>query len=734
MFSFGTASTAVGVDSVSAFSMIVSGKSFNVLVSRLYSHKIRAVIREITCNAYDSHSKAGNTDKPVEVKLPTIIDPTFEVRDYGVSLTHEQIQNLYTTMFASSKETDESQTGCYGLGSKAPFAYANTFTVTAYLDGIKREYCAFLDGDQPPKIALMTSEPSDEPRGISVKVPVEMTDINTFMTEAQELYRAFAVTPKIINVPDFTLAEWVPQQIKARLFTIKTSAGEIHSYISTRHYYDKNTSNTNRAVIRMANVDYPLDIQQIDNPDLKSKIRRLMSDGVVIINSGNILDIPPSRECLEYTSKTKKNLVDVVLPNFFAELEKDLTANGIPATNFSEHIAAVQWAHDHINGKYITQYFKNIDPEEAQGLEISIARIQDYGSGQYETNPRYFDFLGCTYSYGVLSKHSKEEAKIYIHDTQSARLTIAKKTTDEYQKRYNSNRNRTRVESYALVLYKDSYLVYSSKYEKFFQKIAEDIEDLNVSVVFASDLEQIKKDKKTIRVFNQHDNHWDSISMDEIDSNKKYVLINRQQARNKGITVEEVHNINSVINHYIRSGVLTKNDIVIATTQLDYNTLKDWKNITEFKNLDISKLFKSVALTNEVFSRIINSSNTIRGHLYDINNDVAKIIYHNEPMVLQICNIINSKKKSTIVDIDILTLNKNHAFKLISDQNTEKYINFIRKNAAKFELIKSISRIQSSSPSQYKELVSLLGTNNEAQSQETQTENSQGNCTNDSTN
>ena len=57
--------------------------AFSILSDQLYSNKIRAVIRELSTNAYDSHVDAGNGDKPFEVHLPSNMEPTFSVRDYG---------------------------------------------------------------------------------------------------------------------------------------------------------------------------------------------------------------------------------------------------------------------------------------------------------------------------------------------------------------------------------------------------------------------------------------------------------------------------------------------------------------------------------------------------------------------------------------------------------------------------------------------------------------------------
>lgn len=64
-----------------------------ILSSGLYSNKIRAVIRELSCNAVDAHTSAGNKN-PIEVKLPNALDKQFYVKDFGTGLTHDQVMKL----------------------------------------------------------------------------------------------------------------------------------------------------------------------------------------------------------------------------------------------------------------------------------------------------------------------------------------------------------------------------------------------------------------------------------------------------------------------------------------------------------------------------------------------------------------------------------------------------------------------------------------------------------------
>jgi hypothetical protein len=108
------------VSQVNSFSIKATAKSFNILSSGLYANKIRAIIRELSCNAVDSHVAAGKADVPFDVYLPTALEPFFRIRDYGTGLDHEQVTNIYTTYFESTKTGSNDFIGALGLGSKSP--------------------------------------------------------------------------------------------------------------------------------------------------------------------------------------------------------------------------------------------------------------------------------------------------------------------------------------------------------------------------------------------------------------------------------------------------------------------------------------------------------------------------------------------------------------------------------------------------------------------------------------
>lgn len=185
-----------GVEEQGEFKIKNSAKAFSILSSGLYSNKILAVVRELSCNAWDSHKEAGKVDVPFECHLPTSIEPYFSVRDFGLGLDHEGVTKLYTTYFESTKSDSNDYIGALGLGSKSPFSYTDNFTVSAIFAGKKRIYTAYINEHGVPSIALMDESETEEVNGVEVSFGIKSdTDYYRFADEATDVYRWFPLKP-----------------------------------------------------------------------------------------------------------------------------------------------------------------------------------------------------------------------------------------------------------------------------------------------------------------------------------------------------------------------------------------------------------------------------------------------------------------------------------------------------------------------------------------------------------
>jgi hypothetical protein len=181
----------------SAYTIKASAQSFDILSNRVYTHKVRAIIRELSCNANDSHIEAGN-EQPYKVHLPTSLEPWFSVQDFGVGMSHEDCMKLYTTFFESTKRESNELTGCLGIGSKVFFCLVDSATITSVYDGKKRIYSSYKDEYGLPQMACLNCVDSDEHNGIEVKINISGRS-GEFIEEAVTVYKYFDNIPDINN-------------------------------------------------------------------------------------------------------------------------------------------------------------------------------------------------------------------------------------------------------------------------------------------------------------------------------------------------------------------------------------------------------------------------------------------------------------------------------------------------------------------------------------------------------
>lgn len=175
----------------------VNAKAFTVLMDKMYSNKIRAVIRELSTNAYEAHQLLKKEHEPFLVTLPSNWDNNFSIRDYGPGLSHHDVMNLYTTFFDSTKDNSNEFGGAFGLGSKSPFAYCDNYIVISVHGGKKNTYILAKNDEGIPTCSLMHSEDSDEKTGLEIKIAVNKSDVWNFANEATFVYRFFKTKPTI---------------------------------------------------------------------------------------------------------------------------------------------------------------------------------------------------------------------------------------------------------------------------------------------------------------------------------------------------------------------------------------------------------------------------------------------------------------------------------------------------------------------------------------------------------
>lgn len=302
-----------------SFTMDESPEAFEILSDGLYPNKIKAVVRELSTNAVESHitkhkELTGEEITPevieglpqFEIHLPTTMEPHFSIRDFGTGLSHDDLMNMYTTYFRSTKRDTNDVGGCLGLGSKSPFAYSDNFSVVSIYKGRKTCYNLTIDSGYPTPSFFANedgspvSEATDESNGLLITIPCKSGDNYEWREEAETIYEHFRIKPKFIGVQ---------VEVDSPEYLVEGEGWGIR----------ERDHKGPRAI--MGSIAYPISRSSVkcfaeDEDELESLLR---ADIDLFFPLG-VLKITPSREALGYKPSTQKN-IKAKLTNVYGQLK-----------------------------------------------------------------------------------------------------------------------------------------------------------------------------------------------------------------------------------------------------------------------------------------------------------------------------------------------------------------------------------------------------------------------------
>lgn len=395
----------------SAFKVELSQHTFNVLSSGLYSNKHLAIVRELACNAWDAHVAANNTSKPFDVFLPNSIEPTFRIRDYGIGLADDDVMSLYTTYFASTKQRSNAMTGCFGLGSKSPFAYTKSFTVVSYFNGMKTTFNCFIGKEGFPQCVRLGAEPTSEHNGLDVSFVVAQHDHYLFVNAANEALRWFSVEPCVRGSSQYSYNPIETITLQGKGWRILPGSGN------------------NLAI--MGNVAYPLAKQH----GFSEIAKRLLSLHIHVDFPIGSFEVTPSREGISYTDYSISNISNR-LEEIYAEVTNSVTEMLSKAKTLFEARQVVQDYLDNSafrflgivpewNGIRVRANF-NVDELNISGLRVRRFKATARKRNAQTKNSSDVDI--CTYV------NPSPNVKFYWADFPSAEKRLGNYVRDEFDR------------------------------------------------------------------------------------------------------------------------------------------------------------------------------------------------------------------------------------------------------------------------------------------------------------
>lgn len=382
------------------FTIAATENIFQTLSTRLYTNPIRAIVRELLCNAIDATIEGKAEKKPV-VHLPTALDPVFYVEDFGIGMTEDEIFNVYSQYGNSSKGDSNEVIGGLGLGSKSPFSRVQQFTVDSCKNGVKNMFMAFLNENGEPCISKVGSEPCEQ-SGTKVTLSVQNEDINSYARNLEHVLHYAIMLPEVRNLNgafDWKDIEEERTKIQNTIVTFKN-----------RGWRDSECH------LIMGGVDYDLDLKQIfpENEKFLECFNRYF-DINLPVEIGAVA-IQASREALNYSKNTVEflqNLIIVKTLEYLKEMAE--TTSSSVGEDFLTFYSKLEYIKDAFNTLDLSK-----DQEELlNGVYENVEKLFEAFVANVEVmvdtdGPSFFKLR--TYSC-----YAKETAKVAIYKSKDVR-------------------------------------------------------------------------------------------------------------------------------------------------------------------------------------------------------------------------------------------------------------------------------------------------------------------------
>jgi hypothetical protein len=396
-----------------SFSIGNIGRIMTILRNSMYANPIKAIIREISCNARDAHREIGTPDRPIEIHLPNAFDDQFTIKDCGLGISPKRMSEVFIQYGVSTKNADNTQTGGFGLGAKTPFAYSDQFsiiTTTKNDDGTKtkRSYIAYIDESSAGKMRLVAESPTEEETGTEIIITVNEYDYATFIASVLDVCQYWDTLPilKGNKIP-----EW-PIQSKPII--------EGNNWKLFPQQYGK------YSLIIVDGVAYPINTCNIKlTGDFVSEKQNVLYKQFYLYIGNGEITLSANREELQYDDKTQK-----VINKYLDELIKTLSEQAVgrvnKAASYIEAVKAYRGYREHFDFALA----KNFVPEW-NGIKIFLRIPMKVGNRKNlnEVGYKITMFYYCQNRNGKQQLSSKDvsainpDTKIILNDLSIDRIS-----------------------------------------------------------------------------------------------------------------------------------------------------------------------------------------------------------------------------------------------------------------------------------------------------------------------
>lgn len=282
------------------------GLAFQDLIR--YSNPINSIVREVVSNCFDAHIEA-EVDKPPVIRLTgkglNSSQTYISFIDFGNGMDPEKINNIYGSLYESDKRDTNTQIGAFGIGSKSPLAYSDTYWVITVNQGIKYSYLVSNDGAEF-SIVLMEQKETEESSGTSITIPVDDWDTDKFKDAIMEELKFL----KKVNIEGFNRSIPDNKIVEGKNFILSTwQDGVIDSDDdSIRRYGYASSVKRDSMVICLGQVSYRLN-KSIIEKEVEYEIEAFIRNPIGIKFDIGELPVTSKREDIRYTEEAVSTII-----------------------------------------------------------------------------------------------------------------------------------------------------------------------------------------------------------------------------------------------------------------------------------------------------------------------------------------------------------------------------------------------------------------------------------------
>lgn len=313
----------IGGGKTKAYGINNSAEFMLTMADGLYQNKLLAAIQEVLCNSWDAHIASKRTHMPIKV---TLTRDSIEFQDSGEGIPFDIIEDIYCVYGASTKKLSEEETGGFGLGSKAPYAYVDQLTMTNARDGKSVTY------------AGIKSDPNEEGRPSFrdlVTIPAVHTGIKVsfaILSENDQLQAAQYIRD-LAFFADMNV-ELNGEKLEISNINNLISEEQRWAFSSRRSSATGNGSDNSPITVRIGAVVYPVppherymtmykQIEELCN--IFNKGRWNGGYHLMLFAKSGSVSMTPSRETLSMNERSVENLHDLMYD--FCTKFNDMLAN-----------------------------------------------------------------------------------------------------------------------------------------------------------------------------------------------------------------------------------------------------------------------------------------------------------------------------------------------------------------------------------------------------------------------